>query len=591
MSTSLKKPAAFEQKSLSEIINKIGQLIISVSDHDKFLKETVRLIQSWGACSYVSVMLLNEQRDRLVMQAACGHGELLAGRDCYIPTDTESIASLVCETGETHLSDDLNTESPVPLTEVLPGMQSKLVLPLRIRKEIIGVLDIQSHRPGVFGREDQTILQILADQISISINMDRSHSQVQQELKQAIQAETMLQKSYNDLNIRARNKTAEHLRNIELLRREILDRRMAEKELKENRQTGTTLQKSYNDLETKLREQTTEHLRTIELLRREILERRLAEQELWENRQSGESFKKAYNDLENRAMKRNAEHLRTIEFFRREMLEHKRTEDDILRLETELKVAHQLQQMVLPDPEKLQNIKNADIASFMESADNVGGDYYYILQYNETTRIVIGDVAGHGLENGVLMFMTHTALHTLLNQGETDPKRVMSILNHIICKNLQRMNLDKSLSLTLALIDYTPLSVLSSDSEDKGGQVKVSGQHEMMIVARQDGNTELVDTAGLGIPVGLEENIAGYIDETTVILQPNDGVVLYSDGITKTKNVSGELYGLEQLCKIISQNWRKPAKKIVQSVIEDVRRHIGRQKQSDDLTLVVLKQQ
>ncbi len=91
--------------------------------------------------------------------------------------------------------------------------------------------------------------------------------------------------------------------------------------------------------------------------------------------------------------------------------------------------------------------------------------------------------------------------------------------------------------------------------------------------------------------MGLEENIAGYIDETTVILQPNDGVVLYSDGITKTKNVSGELYGLEQLCKIISQNWRKPAKKIVQSVIEDVRRHIGRQKQSDDLTLVVLKQQ
>ena len=76
----------------------------------------------------------------------------------------------------------------------------------------------------------------------------------------------------------------------------------------------------------------------------------------------------------------------------------------------------------------------------------------------------------------------------------------------------------------------------------------------------------------------------------TVSLQPGDGVVLYTDGITEAENMEKELYGLERLCDVISRHWDKSPEEIKQAAIDDVIRFIGKQKVYDDLTLVVLKQ-
>lgn len=185
-------------------------------------------------------------------------------------------------------------------------------------------------------------------------------------------------------------------------------------------------------------------------------------------------------------------------------------------------------------------------------------------------------MTGHGLESGVLMMMTQTAVRTLLLSGETDPVRFLSILNRVIYDNVERTQMDKSL--TLALLDY------------KEGRVRLSGQHEEMIVVRKGGEVELLDTIDLGFPIGLEGNISEFVNETTVLLNPGDGVVLYSDGFTEAENMAGEFYGLERLCDVISRHWGKSAEDIKQAVVEDVHQYIGEQQRYDDLTLVVLKQ-
>jgi serine phosphatase RsbU (regulator of sigma subunit) len=95
---------------------------------------------------------------------------------------------------------------------------------------------------------------------------------------------------------------------------------------------------------------------------------------------------------------------------------------------------------------------------------------------------------------------------------------------------------------------------------------------------------------GLGFLIGLEEEIAKWVATKTISLQPGDGVVLYTDGITEAANMENELYGIERLCTVVSQNWGKSAEIIKQAVVDDVTRHIGKQKVYDDLTLVVLKQ-
>ena len=67
-------------------------------------------------------------------------------------------------------------------------------------------------------------------------------------------------------------------------------------------------------------------------------------------------------------------------------------------------------------------------------------------------------------------------------------------------------------------------------------------------------------------------------------------MVLYTDGITEARNTSQQLYGLERLCEVVSQNWHLSAERIKQATIEDLREFIGEEKVVDDITLLVLKQ-
>ena len=209
-----------------------------------------------------------------------------------------------------------------------------------------------------------------------------------------------------------------------------------------------------------------------------------------------------------------------------------------------------------------------------------------MLAHDGGVKIGIGDVTGHGLESGVIMLMTQMGIRTLLTSDERDPKRFLDILNRTIYDNVERMQSDTSL--TLALLDYR-LRPLNSRGE-VSGQLRISGQHEQIIVVRQAGEIELIDTFDLGVQIGLDEQIGEFIDSTTVQLAPGDGVVLYTDGITEAPNRQRTEYGLQRLCHVISQHWAHSAEQIKKAVIADVRKHIGQQKVYDDITLLVLKQ-
>ncbi len=254
---------------------------------------------------------------------------------------------------------------------------------------------------------------------------------------------------------------------------------------------------------------------------------------------------------------------------------NKRLKAENLRMSAELEVTRQLQQMILPKDPELNQIAGLDIAGFMEAAEEVGGDYYDVLQHNGHVKIGIGDVTGHGLESGVLMIMVQTAVRTLLANNETDPTKFLNTINRTIYDNLQRMNSDKNLS--LALLDY------------QEGTVRLSGQHEEIIIVRSGGSVERIDTIDLGFPIGLESDITDFVAQTSVQLNPRDVVVLYTDGITEAENMTGRQYGLDRLCDVVSKNWQLSVGEIRQAVIDDVKQHIGEQKVYDDITLLVLK--
>jgi sigma-B regulation protein RsbU (phosphoserine phosphatase) len=132
--------------------------------------------------------------------------------------------------------------------------------------------------------------------------------------------------------------------------------------------------------------------------------------------------------------------------------------------------------------------------------------------------------------------------------------------------------------MTLALVNYA------------NGVLKLSGQHEEMIIVRSDGEVEIIDTMNLGFPIGLDEDISDWISEEEFRLNQGDVVVLYTDGITEAKDMDRELYGLEKLVEVAKNNYQLSAEQIREAIIDDVRKHIGNQVVFDDITLVVLKQ-
>ncbi|BAZ17936.1 protein-serine/threonine phosphatase [Calothrix sp. NIES-4071] len=254
---------------------------------------------------------------------------------------------------------------------------------------------------------------------------------------------------------------------------------------------------------------------------------------------------------------------------------NQRLTDENIRMGAELEVTSKLQKMILPPERELDQIPDLEIAGFMVSASEVGGDYYDVIYHDGKVKIGIGDVTGHGLESGVLMIMVQTAVRTLLEHNETDPKKFLDTLNRTIYQNVQRMKSDKNM--TLCLLDYHE------------GKVRISGQHEEMLIIRRGGLIQRVDTIDLGLPIGLEEEISDFIGYADVQLYPDDVVVLYTDGITEAENFEGQLYGLKRLTEVLKENWQNSANEIKQAVVDDLYKYIGQHKLMDDITLVVLK--
>lgn len=255
---------------------------------------------------------------------------------------------------------------------------------------------------------------------------------------------------------------------------------------------------------------------------------------------------------------------------------NQRLSSENIQLTGKLKILHEMQQLILPKKEELENIHCLDIAGYSEPTDELGGDYYDILADNNSITIGIGDVTGHGLESGILMVMTQAAICTLKQLGETNPIDFLDILNRAIFYNVKRMKSQKNLS--LAIINYCR------------GKVCITGQHEEIIIVRNNGEIELIDTIDLGLPIGMDEDIKEFINYHKLTLNTGDGIVLYTDGITEARDVHKNQYGIERLCEVISKNWSLDCEQIKDIIIDDVKRFIGLQKIQDDLTLLLLKQ-
>lgn len=109
-------------------------------------------------------------------------------------------------------------------------------------------------------------------------------------------------------------------------------------------------------------------------------------------------------------------------------------------------------------------------------------------------------------------------------------------------------------------------------------------------MVRRNGQVEIKDTIDLRFPIGLISEIGDLVQRIPIELQPGDGAIMFTDGVTEAENESGELYGLERSCTVTGKTWPQvPVEAVKEAIVNDVQDFIGEQIVHDDITQLLKK--
>lgn len=234
----------------------------------------------------------------------------------------------------------------------------------------------------------------------------------------------------------------------------------------------------------------------------------------------------------------------------------------------ELEEARQLQLSLLP--RTLPDLPRYDVAAFMETAAEVGGDYYDFAADDGTLTVAVGDATGHGLKAGTMV----TATKSLFNAFRTAPD-LLDVVQQSTWA-LKRMNWHRLyMALTLARF------------HDGRLRLTTAGMPPTLIWRAGEQQVETVTIKGM--PLGSFPSFP-YREEEHA-LHPGDAVLFMSDGFPELFNGGGEMLGYQAAAdafgEVAAQS--QTAHEVVEGLVRRLRAWSGERALDDDVTFVVIR--
>lgn len=167
-------------------IGEIGKLINSQQDLNILLPLISRLVSERFGYYHVGIFLLDATRQYAVLQASNSlGGQAMLKRGHKLKVGEGGIVGFTAKSGIPRIALDVGNDAAFFNNPDLPATRSEAAIPLKAYETIIGILDLQSDRPGAFTDNDINMFSILADQIAIAIENTRLFEQTQQALVEA----------------------------------------------------------------------------------------------------------------------------------------------------------------------------------------------------------------------------------------------------------------------------------------------------------------------------------------------------------------------------------------------------------------------
>ncbi|MDH6521673.1 hypothetical protein M2164_008377 [Streptomyces sp. SAI-208] len=207
-------------------------------------------------------------------------------------------------------------------------------------------------------------------------------------------------------------------------------------------------------------------------------------------------------------------------------------------------------------PPALQHVHGVEYAgSYRASKDHeqVGGDFYDVhpgTDPSQETLVVLGDVAGKGLDAAVLTGKIRNTLQALLPLAE-DHERVLNLLNGALLSSHHT----RFATLVLASV------------RRRAGRAELrltSAGHPPPLIVRTDGTVEEVPTKGT--LVGALPTVRARTVET--VLAPGETCLLYTDGVIEARGgpLGDDFFGERRLARALSDCAGMPAEAVVERV-------------------------
>jgi hypothetical protein len=217
------------------------------------------------------------------------------------------------------------------------------------------------------------------------------------------------------------------------------------------------------------------------------------------------------------------------------------------RASSELAAARSVQELMIP--RESPKTPGFHVDTVYTPATEVGGDFFHIQATGDGgLLIVIGDVAGHGLQAAMNVSMLMGALR---RSPQTDPAKLLSALNEVLVG---------SSSFTTCEAAYFSAN---------GELVIASAGHPPPYL-----NSQEVTLPG-GLPLGVVEGVV--YEETRLYLHPGDRLLMMSDGVSEARKPNGELFGFDRVRNLSNQS---------AFFIADAAKEFG---QEDDITVLTVR--
>ena len=244
------------------------------------------------------------------------------------------------------------------------------------------------------------------------------------------------------------------------------------------------------------------------------------------------------------------------------------------RLDQDLAVAHEIQRILLPA--ESPDIAGFQIAGINVPAQQVSGDYYDYIPVDENHYgIAIADVSGKGVPASLIMAMCRSVLQSHA-AGQLSPANALRVVNAQLFPDIKE---DMFISMAYAILESgSPTVTLSR-----------AGHDAPLLYTARDRSVSKINPPGMALGIDSGGVFNRVTTDFSLTLEPDDCLVLYTDGVTEALDAAGEEFGMANVIKAIQASAPDGAAGIITKLTDDLRAFVGSHPQHDDITLIVIR--